>query len=190
MQQRSQPARLGNLRPAHERGQMNGSCQTPAVVLCACCEGIGPETPQPIANRPGLSAVDYRVGAWATFKASMLAALSDPDNASLAGLRTRNDSDFSIALIDAWALVADILTFYQERIANESWLRTAVDQRSVMELSRLVGYRPAPGVSASAYLSFSLDPAPGSPDNVLIPAGSRVQSVPGPGESPQTRSEE
>jgi hypothetical protein len=116
----------------------------------------------------------------------MLAALSDPDNASLAGLRTRNDSDFSIALIDAWALVADILTFYQERIANESWLRTALDQRSVMELSRLVGYRPAPGVSASAYLSFGLDTAPGSPDNVLIPAGSRVQSVPGPGESPQT----
>ena len=165
---------------------MNGSCQTPDVVLCACCEGLGPETPQPIANRPGLSAVDYRVGAWATFKASMLAALSDPDNASLAGLRTRNDSDFSIALIDAWALVADILTFYQERIANESWLRTALDQRSVMELSRLVGYRPAPGVSASAYLSFGLDTAPGSPDNVLIPAGSRVQSVPGPGESPQT----
>ena len=32
--------------------------------------------------------------------------------------------DFSIALLDAWAAVADVLTFYQERLANESYLRT------------------------------------------------------------------
>lgn len=165
---------------------MNGSCQTPDAILCGCCEGIGPETPQVITNRPALSTVAYRTGTWATFKASMLAALSDPDNGALAGLRTRDDSDFSIALIDAWAVVADILSFYQERVANESWLRTAVDQRSVFELARLVGYRPSPGVSASAFLAFTLSNAPGAPDNVTIPAGTRVQSVPGPGQTPQT----
>ena len=64
-------------------------------------------------------------------------------------------------------------------------LRTAVDQRSVIELARLVGYKPSPGVAASAFLAFTLSSAPGSPDNVLIPAGSRVQSVPAPGQSPQ-----
>jgi len=164
---------------------MNGSCQTPDAVLCGCCEGVGPETPQPVTNRPALSTIAYRVGTWATFKASMIAALSDPDNAALGGLRTRDDSDFSIALIDAWAVAADILSFYQERIANESWLRTAVDRRSVFELARLVGYRPSPGVSASAFLAFTLSNAPGSPDNVTIAAGTRVQSVPGPGQTPQ-----
>jgi hypothetical protein len=116
----------------------------------------------------------------------MLALLSDPENAALRGLSTRDDSDFTIALIDAWAVAEDVLSFYQERVANESWLRTAVDQRSVFELARLVGYRPSPGVAASAFLSFTLSDAPGSPDNVLIPAGTRVQSVPGPGQSPQT----
>ena len=164
---------------------MNGSCQTPEAVLCGCCEGVGPETPQPVTNRPALSTVDYRVGTWATFKASMIAALSNPDNAALGGLRTRDDSDFSIALIDAWAVVADILSFYQERVANEFWLRTAVDKRSVFELARLVGYRPSPGVSASAFLAFTLSTSPGSPDNVTISAGTRVQSVPGPGQLPQ-----
>ncbi|HEY0340883.1 MAG TPA: putative baseplate assembly protein, partial [Steroidobacteraceae bacterium] len=79
----------------------------------------------------------------------------------------------------------DILTFYQERFANEAYLRTAVDQRSVFELSRLVGYTPSPGVSASTVLAFTLSSAPGSPDNVLIPAGTRAQSVPGPGQTPQ-----
>jgi hypothetical protein len=164
---------------------MNGSCQTPDEILCACCEGVRPETPQPISNRPALSSVAYRVGTWATFKASMIAALADPDNAALGALRTRDDSDFSIALIDAWAVVADILSFYQERIANESWLRTAVDERSVFELARLVGYRPSPGVAASAFLAFTMSDSAGAPDNVLIAAGTRVQSVPGPGQMPQ-----
>ena len=73
-----------------------------------------------------------------------------------APLRTRADSDFTIALLDAWAVALDILSFYQERIANESYLRTAVDQRSVIELARLVGYKPSPGVAASAFLAFTL----------------------------------
>lgn len=163
---------------------MTDACAAADPVLCGCCEGIGPETPQPITNRPALSTVAYRVGVHAQFKASILAALSDPENMALAPLRTRNDSDFTIALIDAFAVAADILSFYNERIANESYLRTAVDQRSVFELARLVGYRPSPGVAASAFIAFTLNDAPGSPDNVLIKAATRVQSVPGPGQSP------
>jgi hypothetical protein len=164
---------------------MSSACATPAQQLCGCCQGIGTETPEPIFNRPGLSAVSYRVGTHNTFKASLLAALSSSDLPALVGLRTRDDSDFSIALLDAWATTLDILTFYQERIANESYLRTAVDAASVMGLAQLVGYRPAPGVAASAYLAFTLNSAPGSPDNVLIPSGTRVQSVPAPGQTPQ-----
>lgn len=143
------------------------------------------ETPQEIVNRPALSALAYRTGTYSTFYASMLAALSDPAFAPLAALRTHASSDFSIALLDAWAVVLDILTFYQERFANEAFLRTAVGQRSVFELARLIGYVPSPGVSASATLSFTLSSAAGSPDNVLIPSGTRVQSVPGPGQKPQ-----
>jgi len=164
---------------------MNGSCEIPPPQLCGCCQGVGSETPEPIYNRPGLSAIRYRVGTHAAFKASLLAALSSSNVPALAPLRTRDDSDFTIALLDAWAVSLDVLTFYQERIANESYLRTAVDTASVMALAQLVGYKPSPGVAASAVLAFTLNSAPGSPDNVLIPAGSRVQSVPLPGQSPQ-----
>jgi hypothetical protein len=142
---------------------MIDACTTADPVLCGCCEGVGPETPQPIMNRPALSAVAYRVGLHSQFKASMLAELSDPENVALGPLRTRNDSDFTIALLDAFAVAADILSFYNERICNETYLRTAVDQRSVFELARLVGYRPSPGVAASAFLAFTLNDAPGSP---------------------------
>ena len=54
----------------------------------------------------------------------------------LAALTTRAPDDPAIALLDAWATVADVLTFYQERIANEGFLRTATERRSVLELAR------------------------------------------------------
>jgi hypothetical protein len=164
---------------------MSGTCQPPPEQLCGCCTGQTQETPEVITNRPALSSIAYRAGRHPTFNASMLSALSDPSFSALAGLRTRDTTDFSIALLDAWSVALDILTFYQERFANEAFLRTAVDQRSVIELAALVGYRPSPGVAASAVLAFTLSSAPGSPDNVLIPAGTRVQSVPGPGQTAQ-----
>jgi hypothetical protein len=115
----------------------------------------------------------------------MEAALSSSSYPALAGLRTRDRRDFSVALVDAWAEVLDILTFYTERLANEAYLGTAIEGRSVFELARLVGYKPSPGVSASTFLAFTLASAPGSPAIVPLPAGTRVQSVPGPGQSPQ-----
>jgi hypothetical protein len=164
---------------------MSCGCQSTGAQLCGCCAGVTQETPQVVVNRASLPAIVYRVGTYPTFLASMQAALSSSSYPALAGLRTRDSSDFSIALIDAWSEVLDILTFYTERLANEAYLGTAIESRSVFELARLVGYKPSPGVSASTVLAFSLATAPGSPGTVPIPAGTRVQSVPGPGQSPQ-----
>jgi hypothetical protein len=153
--------------------------------MCGCCTGVTQLTPVAIANRAALPAISYRVGVYATFLASMEAALSGSAVPALAGLRTRSSGDFAIALIDAWSEVLDILTFYTERLANEAYLGTAIEARSVFELARLVGYKPSPGVSASTVLAFTLATATGSPPIVPIAAGTRVQSVPGPGQTPQ-----
>src|SRR6516165_4273084 len=99
----------------------------------------------------------------------MLARLSSADYPALRALKTRSDDDFTIAMLDATAIVLDILTFYQERLANENYLRTARQLRSLTELSRLIGYRPTPGVSASAYLAFSLRQTPGLPPDPTAP---------------------
>jgi predicted phage baseplate assembly protein len=156
---------------------------------CGCCEGLGALTPVEVTNRPGLTAVAYRVGTHAAFNETMRARLSDRHHAALARLQTRDQDDFAISLLDAWSTVADVLTFYQERIANESYLRTATERRSISELARLIGYQLQPGVAASTYLAFTLEEAPGAPDQAAQPttidAGTQVQSVPGPGESPQ-----
>lgn len=159
---------------------------------CGCCTGIEVAVPMSEVNPRGLSAIAYRVGTYGTFYETMLARLSSlvfelqSDNGTdllrpLAKLTTRDPSDPSIALLDAWAIVGDVLTFYQERIANEGYLPTAIERRSLLELGRLVGYRLRPGLSASVKLAFTT--ATGFSGD--IPAGTRAQSMPNAGENPQ-----
>jgi len=149
---------------------------------CGCCEGTHAITPVRETNRPGLKSIRYRAGTHASFLETMKARLSSTDFPELFGLTSRESSDPSIALLDSWATVADVLTFYQERIANEGYLRTATERRSVLELARLVGYSLKPGVAASVYLAYTLD----TEYELTIPACSRSQSMPTPGELPQS----
>lgn len=150
---------------------------------CGCCQGIEPITPSSTANRPGLSAIAYRVGTHATFLETMLARLSSNDFPQLRGrLKTRLKTDPAIAFLDAWATVADVLIFYQERIANEGYRRTATERRSILELGRLVGYKLRPGVAASVYLAFTIE----KDQTIEIAPGNRAQSLPDAGEIPQS----
>lgn len=163
---------------------------------CDCCAGIEIATPQPTANRPGLTTLSYRVGTHATFLETMSARLSNlclgsdeecrqgKGNYPLQNLTTRDLSDPAIAFLDAWATVTDVLTFYNERIINEGYLRTATERRSILELARLAGYKLRPGVASSVYLAYLLDD--NAKEEVIIPNGARSQSIPAPGELPQS----
>ena len=151
------------------------------------------EMPPIPKNRPGLSQLSYRIGDYDTFFRRMLAYLpkalqqkvGETGTAPLSKLTTREPDDAAIALLDAWAIVADVLTFYQERIANEGYLLTATERLSVLELARSIGYELNPGVAASTSLAFTVEDASGSPDVVLIPKGTQVMSVPMKDELPQ-----
>ena len=130
-------------------------------------------------NPPGRRALAYRVGDHDSFLAAMLRRLT-----------ARTTDDPAVALLDAAAVVGDLLTFHSERIVDEGYLRTADDRRSLGLLGRLVDYRPRPGLASATHLAYRLDPRsqPGGADaEVLIPQGSRSRSVPaGTGEQPQT----
>ena len=152
---------------------------------CGCCEGTGLQTPAPIINRSGLTTLAYRVGTHDQFKQSLLAQLSSQQVPALRLLTTRDADDFTIALLDAWATMADVLTFYQERIVQESFLRTATEQLSIRHLARLIGYQLSPGVAASTPLAFTVDDIPGSPTQVRLDTGIKVQSIPGQDEQAQ-----
>jgi len=156
---------------------------------CGCDERRA--VPSPHYNPPGQPALRYRLGTHHSFLQRMMARLSQQSDATgrrpLATLTTRDVADHSLALLDAAATLADVLTFYQERIANEGFLRTATERQSVLFLARAIGYELKPGVAASTYLAFTLDDSPAAPAQTVIPAGTQVQSIPSKqGELPQT----
>jgi hypothetical protein len=168
---------------------------------CGCCDGVKDLTPASIKNLPGLSAIVYRVGTHGSFKQTMKSALSR--HLELSALSTRDNDDPSIAILDTWATVLDVLSFYQERIANEGYLRTATERRSILHMARHLSYELLSGVAAGTYLVFTIEDAPGAfgealavaasvqstpaqSPTVIIDVGTKVQSIPGQDELPQT----
>lgn len=148
-----------------------------------CCEETTALTPLQIHNDPGADALLFRAGAHASFKASMLRKLSE--SKVLRELTTRENNDPTVALIDAWAVLLDVLTFYNERIINEGFIRTSTERLSLFELSKHISYRPKPGVAAGSWLSFQMLESPGAPTRIALPVGTKVQSVPEQDENPQ-----
>ncbi|REK87662.1 putative baseplate assembly protein [Streptomyces inhibens] len=156
--------------------------------------------PNALYNPPGRTALNYRVGDYGSFLAGMLDRLASPAYPALRGLTVgvpprersraegRTTDDPAIGLLDAWAVLGDVLTFHSERIADEGYLRTANEHRSLALLGRLVGHRPRPGVAADTHLAYTLDRDPRAEDlPVVIPRGARSHSVPAAtGEESQT----
>ena len=152
--------------------------------VCGCCEGVEPLTPQVPENRPGLSSVSHRIGTHGAFKTTMLASLSSKP--ALGQFTSRAGDDPAVALIDSAAVVLHVLSFYQDRIANESFLRTAKERLSVGHLVNSIGYRLNPGVAASTYLAFTMDETEGAPESAILKEGIKVQSQPKQDEKAQT----
>jgi hypothetical protein len=143
----------------------------------------------PLYNPPGRSQISFRIGTWSSFRELMLALVkvAQPPGTPappLADLALGGPDDWVAALIDAWAVVGDILTFYQERIANEGFLGTATQPFSVAQMFQMIGF-PLPTATAAEthlQLTVSKTTAAGTaagPGSVVIPAGSPVRSLPG-----------
>ncbi|MBV9823238.1 MAG: baseplate J/gp47 family protein [Actinobacteria bacterium] len=151
------------------------SCQ------CGCGGGCGqPPTSYPITNLSGQSRLGYRVGTFATFRRSLLSSL--PGETELAGFAPTAADDLGLQVLDWWAYIADILTFYNERIVAEHYLATAVLDSSVAQLVGLLGYRPRPGIAATGALAVLAS----GPGPLVLPAGLAIASKASPGLESQT----
>lgn len=146
--------------------------------------------PGPLWNPPARPELSWRLGRYADILARMRAAgplFALPDGSRpLAGWNTGAPEDFGVALAGAWAVAADVLCFYQERLLNEGFLRTATEPLSIRELVRALGYRPNPGVGASTMLAFVVGPGIPGDGASHIPAGTAAQSAPVGGGVAQT----
>lgn len=86
---------------------------------------------------------------------------------------TASEGDFGVALLELFAYVGDILSYYTDRVAQEAYLPTATQRQSLLNIAQLLGYTPSNGTPATGTVTFITD----NPGNaVVIPAGTQVQS--------------
>jgi len=150
-------------------------------------------------NLPELSYISYRVGTYVSFRQAVLTPLFTPatpmplpveQTLSVNGVpvwRTTGAGDLAVMIAEWFAYIADIITFYNERIANQDYLRTANLPESVNNLIALLGYRPRPAIGAVGYLAALLSPGPSfGNQGIVLPQGLQFQSKPTPGLAPQT----
>ena len=157
--------------------------------ICPC---TGFVHPTPVYNPPGLTAIAYRWGDYASVRYALLqprdgeTELSEatdagrvpvwrPGAAGEPGLQ-----DLALQIMEWFAYLADLLTFYNERIASQAYLRTADLPESLTRLIQLLGYRPRPGIGARGTLAALVS----GPKPATLPKGLQVQSKPGPGSQP------
>ena len=114
----------------------------------------------------------------------LLVALASGQDGALA-IGTRAPDDPTIALLDAWATVGDVLGFYLDRIAEEGYLSTALEPGSILALAALTGTQPLPGLAAQTYLAYTMAPDPADAAVAYDP-GLLFQTQPAAGQQPQT----
>ena len=67
-----------------------------------------------------------------------------------------DEADFGNVLLELFAHLGDILSYYQDRVANESFLGTARSRRSIIEHLRLIGYELGTAAPAAVTLNLTV----------------------------------
>ena len=103
-----------------------------------------------ISNVNNRQIIDYMARDYESFKKAMI----DLIPSKLPEWTDRSEADFGIVLIELFAYMGDILSYYQDRIANESFLATAQERRSIIQHLRLIGYELEPANPTYAELTL------------------------------------
>ena len=82
-------------------------------------------------------------------------------------------ADFGIALVEAMAYMGDMLNYYIDRSAAETFLGTASQRQSLLNLSSLLGYAPSGRVAAEVAVTF----VNSSEVVAVVPGGAQITTA-------------
>ena len=94
--------------------------------------------------------IDYTARDFSSIRDALLEYAQD----RLPAWTDHSDNDLGVVLVDLFAYLGDAMFFHQDRIAQESYLATARERRSVVNLLRLIGYELRPPLPSSADLTL------------------------------------
>lgn len=86
-----------------------------------------------------------------------------------------NVSNFGNLLIELYAYVGDVLSYYQDNQSRESRLATATQRKNLINLAKMIGYSPSGATAATVDQTFTLAAPPIGA--VIIPEGQVVKTA-------------
>ena len=129
-------------------------------------------TPAPILQTPVV--VDYTNRDFYSLREQLIQRVKDRVNTGGANAWYGNDpADFGLALIEAFAYMGDITSYYIDRVANENTLLTASQRDSVLNLAYSYGYTPSGYKQSSCDVTFSANQV----GVASIPAGTQLRAT-------------
>jgi hypothetical protein len=96
--------------------------------------------------------IDYLAKDYSSFRQALLDFVSVRTPAWI----ERSEADLGMMLLELFAYTADNLSYMQDRVANEAFLMTATQRRSVAGHLQLIGYQMDEGAAAHAWLQFQV----------------------------------
>ncbi|HET7429867.1 MAG TPA: baseplate J/gp47 family protein [Nocardioides sp.] len=103
----------------------------------------------------------------------------------LLGWTTRALDDPGIALLSAQAAGAHVVAWNLHRQHADTTLTGGDDLTALQLVARLLGHRRRPALAATTVLSFAVSEIDEAPTRATVPAGTKVSTIPEPGEKPQ-----
>ena len=82
----------------------------------------------------------------------------------------RDPSDFGVLMVDLWAYMGDIMHYYIDRAAGESFVSTATQKESLLALANLFDYTPFTRTSSTATVYVSSSASSSTSYPITIPA--------------------
>lgn len=115
----------------------------------------------PVSNIP--VSIDYTNRDYYSLREVLIARIQD----RIPEWTASDPADFGVALVEAFAYLGDMVSFYIDRTANESFIETATQRDSILNIAQTYGYVPAGYRQATVDITFSNS----SVEDISIPAG-------------------
>lgn len=111
--------------------------------------------------------IDYTSRDYEGFKQDMISRIPQ----RLPEWTDRSDNDAGIVILELLAHQLETISYYNDRVANEVFLSTATQRRSVINHCKLIGYELSWHKASRFYQVFEIVP---QPTDTVIPKGTQV----------------
>jgi hypothetical protein len=104
----------------------------------------------PVSNIP--VSIDYTSRDYYALRDALIRRVQERTGGKWAG---NDPSDFGVALVETFAYMGDLINYYIDRIANESYLGTATQRQNVLNLASMLGYTAGGYTSATVNVTLT-----------------------------------